>query len=326
MPIPLAYFFLTLVLYCLVSNVGGSQKTLESLDEAPVIHATLIRRGGTFEATRPGNDSLDMDSLLQQLETVEAKFNLTRREVKGNKLVRKAKSRALGGKADDGLMGELALNGTWFARISIGKPPQTIDLDLNMLTSDFYVSHTTSHLGTSMLGLAPSKHLRQIETPFYLHQLLEKGIVERPVFSLMLISGYEGVLTIGGTAVQAAHMADKQTAEELDRAGAQEKIDAFTKENGETLENSVISLGQAKPSEEKIILQKRAVDVKDFRATEANWEDGWTWTKVQGAEGWWQTLMQGVWVGGRRVLQNQAVVIDVRMEPTTMGLYRLTMA
>lgn len=30
----------------------------------------------------------------------------------------------------------------------MGEPPQSIDLDLNMLTSDFYVRHTTSHVGT----------------------------------------------------------------------------------------------------------------------------------------------------------------------------------
>lgn len=35
-----------------------------------------------------------------------------------------------------------------FARLAIGEPPQAIDLDLNMLTSDFYVRHTTSHAGT----------------------------------------------------------------------------------------------------------------------------------------------------------------------------------
>lgn len=35
-----------------------------------------------------------------------------------------------------------------FARLAIGEPPQAIDLDLNMLTSDFYIRHTTSHAGT----------------------------------------------------------------------------------------------------------------------------------------------------------------------------------
>ena len=165
-----------------------------------------------------------------------------------------------------------------------------------------------------MLGLAPSKHLRQIETPFHLHQLLAEGIVNRPIFSLTLINGYEGILSIGGTAAQAAEMVDRQTADELDRAGAQERIDAFTKENGRTLENGANSLDKNGAPEERIILHKRDIDIDSLKVTHANWEEGWTWTKVQGAEGWWQTLMQGVWVGGSRILRNQAVVIDVRIK------------
>lgn len=119
----LVYFLLISVLCAFIPDTLCSQTILQSLDEAPVIHLPLVRRGGTFEATRPGNDSLEMDLLLQELEKVEAKFNLTRREVKGNKLIRKAKSRAVGGKEDDGLMGDLALNGTWLvytSRSSLG--------------------------------------------------------------------------------------------------------------------------------------------------------------------------------------------------------------
>lgn len=180
------------------------------------------------------------------------------------------------------------------------------------------VSRQTLGASGSMLGLAPSKYLRQIETPFLLHQFLQEGIVKRPVFSIMLVTGHEGVLSVGGTAVQAADMVDKQTSEELDRAGAQEKIDAFTKENGKTLESGFNSLAKSKLTEEKIILHKKGTEAKDIKATLTNWEEGWTWTKVQGAEGWWQTLMQGVWVGGSRILRNQAVVIDVRV-PSSNG-------
>ncbi|KAL8778011.1 MAG: hypothetical protein Q9213_007609 [Squamulea squamosa] len=359
----------TFTLVASIPGIHSAQAVLKSLDSAPVVHLTLARRGGTFEGTVPGNDSVEMELLLEQLEMAEARFNLTRREVKGNKLVRKAKSRALGGKDDDELMGQMASNGTWFAHLSIGEPPQVIDLDLNMLTSDFYVRHTTSHAGTryddlfsktfvksnqhpyrsctlptdvfhlptvdttiplpfaycrplkgsqetlqasgSMLGLAPSKHLRQIDTTFLLHQLLKASVVERPIFSLMLVSGSEGVLSIGGTAAPAADMVSKQTAEQLDRAGAQEKINAFTEANGKTLEGGSNSLAKANTPHEKASLARRGDEAKGFKARWADWREGWTWSKVQGAEGWWQTLMQGVWVGGSRVLQNQAVVIDI---------------
>lgn len=186
-------------------------------------------------------------------------------------------------------------------------------------------SQQTLEASGSILGLAPSKHLRQIETPFLLHQLLEEGIVKRPMFSIMLVSGHEGVLSIGGTAVQAAAMVERQTSEELDRAGAQEKIDAFTKENGKTLDSGSNSLDESKVTEEKIILQKKGTDVNDVKATLMNWEEGWTWSKVQGAEGWWQTLLQGVWVGGSRVLRNQAAVIDVILRRRCVDTQQLTM-
>jgi len=35
-----------------------------------------------------------------------------------------------------------------FARVEIGEPPQEIELDLDMLTSDFYVLTTTSSKGS----------------------------------------------------------------------------------------------------------------------------------------------------------------------------------
>lgn len=163
-----------------------------------------------------------------------------------------------------------------------------------------------------MLGLAPSQHLRQVDTPLLLHQLLKKRVIERPIFSLMLVSGNEGVLSIGGTGAQAVEMVSKQTAEQLDRAGAQEKINAFTVENGKTLEGGASSLDKANIPKEKTNLQKREGEAHGLKERRADWREGWTWSKVQGAEGWWQTLMQGVWVGGSRVLQNQAVVIDVK--------------
>lgn len=115
MPVAFIVLFLILASSGFIQIAYSGQSVLQSLDEAPVAHFTLARRGGTFEATRSGNDSVEMGLLLEQLEITEAKFNLTRREVKGNKLVRKAKSQAIGGRDDDGLIGNLALNGSWSA-------------------------------------------------------------------------------------------------------------------------------------------------------------------------------------------------------------------
>lgn len=256
-----------------------------------------------------------------------------------------------------------------YATIRIGEPPQELEMDLNMLTSDFYVIITTSrkgkkyddlfsqtigiflsramkpkltalppeksfdhpyptctlptdsfHLPTinsvvplsfaycrpskfsvdtlgpsgSILGLAPSEHLRQTGSTSLLKQLLAKGIIERPIFSLMLINGEQGVLSIGGTGARAVDLVEQQTKDELDYIGATGR--------------------GASPNEPNQALVPRGM-MKRILDTRSDWEDGWKWSKVQGAEGWWQILMHGVWVDGSKVLQNQAAVIDVSSQP-----------
>ncbi|KAI9879838.1 MAG: hypothetical protein M1830_006861 [Pleopsidium flavum] len=313
----------------------------------PVLHFTIARRGGAF----PTENVANLTFLAEELEKAEARFNLTRREVRGNKLVRKAKERDVGGKEEGSLMGNLGLDGRWFAKISIGEPPQEVEMDLDMLLSDFYVVTTTSSTGSryddffsqsyvksnahpfpactlptelmhlpmtnnslpisfahcrpsksslytllasgTMLGLAPSEHLSQTRTPSLLKQLLEKKFIERDIWSLMLINGREGVLSIGGTGAEAVDLVQKQTREELDRIGELERAATNVQAGGKAILKR--DLGP------DTVNQEQSID----------WRDGWRWSKVQGAEGWWQILMQGVWVDGSKVLKNQPVVIDL---------------
>lgn len=126
-------------------------------------------------------------------------------------------------------------------------------------------------------------------------QLLEKEVVQRPIFSLMLINGQDGVLSVGGTAASAIDLVVSQTERELDQLGATAK-------------------GDAVPAENTIGLAKRGRTSKGIVTRQEDWETGWTWSGVQGAEGWWQLLMRGVWVDGSKILHNQPVVIDVRSE------------
>ncbi len=113
----------------------------------------------------------------------------------------------------------------------------------------------------------------------------------------MLINGREGVLSIGGTGAEAVDLVQKQTRQELDRVGDLERAAANSK-TGST-DGRVILKRDLEPD---TVTQEQSVD----------WRSGWKWSKVQGAEGWWQVLMQGVWVDGSKVLKNQPVVIDVR--------------
>lgn len=126
-------------------------------------------------------------------------------------------------------------------------------------------------------------------SPGFLRQLLDTGVVRRPIFSIMLINGNEGVLSIGGTAARAVQLVEQQTKDELDRA-------------------SIAETGRKKDQE---LLKRGAKGETSIHTRRSEWREGWSWSKVQGAEGWWQVLMQGVLVDGVRVLENQPVVIDV---------------
>ncbi len=109
----------------------------------------------------------------------------------------------------------------------------------------------------------------------------------------MLINGEEGVLSIGGTGARAVDLVEQQTKDELDHIGALAGKD--TSPNGPT----------------EALVKRSVMNQKTTFDPKVSWEDGWKWSKVQGAEGWWQILMHGVWVDGSKVLKNQAAVIDV---------------
>ena len=144
----------------------------------------------------------------------------------------------------------------------------------------------------STLGLAPSEHLSQTGSVSLLKQLLEKEVTQHPIFSLMLINGQDGVLSVGGTAASTIELVVRQTESALNQLGGIE-------------ESGVVPVEKLAP------LIKRGRRGKEVVTKKEDWETGWVWTGVQGAEGWWQLLMRGVWVDGSKVLQNQAVVIDV---------------
>ena len=150
----------------------------------------------------------------------------------------------------------------------------------------------------STLGLAPSETLSQTGSSL-LKMLLEREIIQRPIFSLTLINGQEGILSIGGTAAKAVEMIVSQTETALDKLGGKETIKPLVTQKGKDLPPLV----------------KRGRTGKRIITRQASWEEGWVWNGVQGAEGWWQLLMRGVWVDGSRVLRNQAVVVDVSVLP-----------
>ncbi|KAK3176598.1 hypothetical protein OEA41_007921 [Lepraria neglecta] len=160
--------------------------------------------------------------------------------VKGNKLVRKAKSNGSSGEEKGLTMGEATTDGSWYL-------------------------------------------------------LLDREVIKRPIFSLIVINGEAGVLSIGRTAARAIEMVVNQTETELDRFGGKGDVEK----------------PKARKEKELPPLVKRGRAGKGTVNRQADWEEGWAWNGVQGADGWWQLLMRGVWIDGSRVLRNQAVVVDI---------------
>jgi len=103
----------TTLLLSYASVIPSNIPTLRSLDEVPVIHFTISRRGGAFESFAPGGEVANLTYLAEELNKAEQRFNLTRREVKGNKLVRKAKVKGVGGSEVGKLMSNVAEDGRW---------------------------------------------------------------------------------------------------------------------------------------------------------------------------------------------------------------------
>ncbi|TVY42739.1 Aspartic protease [Lachnellula occidentalis] len=260
------------------------------------IHYPISRRGGSF----PTADTANLTYLLEQLQIIETRFTATTREFSGNQVVRKPK-RKHGTQANTILLGEVGREGNWFANLRIGDPPQNVDMDLDMLTADWWISSTSSDKGSyfldfnsktpahqwlhsllpsgAYLGLAPSTSLSQLKTVSMMAQLMEKEVIDTPVWSLVLLNREEGLFSIGGTSVTSLRKVERDTEDSLSVFEDHENMNwnEASKESYKTVDSS----------------------------------KEWKWLKVQGSDGWWQILMQGIWVDGVKVLQNQPVILDV---------------
>lgn len=102
------------ILLCLSLSVHADDTKIQSFDNSPVLHYLLNRRGGAFSPNIFAEDNANFTYLEHELARAESRFNLTKREVKGNRLVRKPKSATGSDSNVEGqLLGELALDGAW---------------------------------------------------------------------------------------------------------------------------------------------------------------------------------------------------------------------
>jgi hypothetical protein len=100
---------LTLPFFVLVLVFDGPQKLLGAAQEISVAHLPLSRRGGAVAQ----NEHANLTHLVQLLSGGERRYVRAKREVKGNKLVRKWRTRKTGTTNDEQLLREPGHDGSW---------------------------------------------------------------------------------------------------------------------------------------------------------------------------------------------------------------------
>ncbi len=173
-------------------------------------------------------------------------------------------------------------------------------------------------------------------------------MIEHNVISLTLINGEEGVLSIGGTVAESMATIDERIERFLGKEGtaaaavevSDPEQDAQDAVNGAS--NDLLAAGHDKTPapakrvapEEALISGKQGLDAGDSsvktllkrarhpkplplsdKGKFPSWRDGWKWSPIEGAAGWWQILMRGIWADGVKIMKNQPCVIDVRCFP-----------
>ncbi|RMZ89431.1 hypothetical protein DV736_g3333, partial [Chaetothyriales sp. CBS 134916] len=325
-----------------VTSIDGSgTQVLSEIVEAymkKAIHLPIHRRGGRFATHAPVN----FTQLAQAMSAAEARYTDSYRDIDRNGLVRRWRQK------DDliedvGLLYGLGRDGTWFATVTVGDPPQDIDLDLDMLHPDFLTVVTTSNNGRaynttgslshgqsdlrihplcrmatdefalnpqhasrlvfpictppqstvhtlltqgSILGLGPPGSLSRIpDDASLMRQLYGNSLIPSRFWSITLLDSTSGILSLGTTISVEVEKAKLQAEAELQNIDQSHATPEWIQSQIETQ----VQLMRALP-----------------------WEDHFKWTDLQGAKGWWTTLMSAVWVDGAKVLKNQPVLFDIQ--------------
>jgi hypothetical protein len=114
-----------------------------------------------------------------------------------------------------------------------------------------------------------------------MEQLMDKEVIDTPIWSVVLLNGQEGLFSIGGTSVASVRQVERDTEDELSHLEGHEEIKRETDNVEKQLPVAAVS------------------------------NNDWKWVKVHGSDGWWQILMGGIWVDGVKMLHNQPVILDV---------------
>lgn len=130
-----------------------------AISTLPPIHYPLTRRSGSF----PAPDTANLTFLLEEVEAITSRFQATVLSFRSDSLVRKPRH-LHGTQASTILLGDVGLEGSWFASLRIGEPAQELDMDIDMLAADWWVLSTKSGRGSFFLDFN-SRTYREL-TPF----------------------------------------------------------------------------------------------------------------------------------------------------------------
>jgi hypothetical protein len=135
------------------------------------------------------------------------------------------------------------------------------------------------------LGLAASTSLSQLNTTSLMDQLIEKEIIDLPMWSIVLLNGQHGFFSMGGTPIATIREVERETMELLSDQDTH---------------------GELKGS---MPLEQRIAEYTPWKEGDPN--NDWKWLKIQGSDGWWQIQLHGIWIDGTKVVFNQLAVLDV---------------
>lgn len=137
--------------YCLLHLLPILISLISASPNLPPITYTTTRRGGSFPAPEVAN----LSSLLAHLRTATTRLTATtlvfRDDDQDQKELIRVPKRLHGTQSETILLGDVGREGNWFATLRIGEPVQTVDMDLDMLTADWWVFSTSSGTGSFFL-------------------------------------------------------------------------------------------------------------------------------------------------------------------------------
>ncbi|KAK5045926.1 hypothetical protein LTR84_008712 [Exophiala bonariae] len=337
----MAYLHAILILTCLLTHLAVTQPN----NAAPAIHLPLTRRGNRFSRRETAN----LTYLADILQAVEAKYASSYREVDGNRLVRRWRLKDNDDENDPHLIDVAGHPNRWYTHLKVGEPPQDLEVELDMLSPDFYTVVTTSERGSAYNASGSRSHgpsddsVHAIchnpsdEFHFTSNDITSPIRLNFPICRPSKAS--RQTLTNSGTFLGfsppsefLSKLSSPSLLDQLVNQGIlKHKIWSVALLDTET---GILSLGGTIAREVEETKIRVETELKHFGESIATaewvtaqveeqmksampmasaWDEHFKWTDVQGAAGWWTALMLGVWINGSKVLKNQPILLDVNV-------------